>query len=191
MIDILLSIFLKLPLKKIDLKIKNLINFSLDKMQSIDPSSEIIIPQSETYQEKSQLSKRLIQAIVDSVVIVIIFMIYAFVYFLVEPKIRFFTCDQSEFFFPYKQDTIPYWSVVLFGTFGPISFFILIELSNAKLLPFQIGSNQSLSEKRRKFIICVFHGISLFILGISINVLLTDIGKKWVHLKIPIIFFLK
>lgn len=155
-------------------------------MQISEPNSESSITQSEINQEKSQLSKRLFQAIVDTVVIVIIYIIYALVFYLVEPKIRFFTCDQSEIFFPYKQDTIPFWSVALYGTLGPLLFLIFIELSNAKLLPFQESSNQSITEKKRKFFICAFHGISLFILGISINVLLTDIGKKWVLFKLKI-----
>lgn len=146
-----------------------------------EPNSEISLSQTELNEEKSQLYKRLVQAIIDTGVIAILFLIYAFVYYLVEPKIRYFTCDQSGIFFPYKSDTVPYWSVALYGTLGPLLFIVLIELSNAKLLPYQKNPrNLSTRERWRKFSICVFHAVSLFILGISINVLLTDIGKKWV-----------
>ncbi|CAF0888758.1 unnamed protein product [Brachionus calyciflorus] len=102
-------------------------------------------------------------------------------YFTVQPRIRYFTCDQSDVFMPFKEDTVPFWAVGIFATIGPLFFILIVELLNARLLPFQINKkNLSLRERRRKFFICTFHGISLFILGIAITLLLTEIGKKWV-----------
>ncbi|CAF0856047.1 unnamed protein product [Brachionus calyciflorus] len=126
--------------------------------------------------QKSQLINRLVQTIVDFVVIAIIFSIFLIVYYKVEPKIQYFTCDESDIFMPYKDDTIPFWAVVLYATIGPIIFIIIIELINAKIQPFRKNSK----EKLKKFLICFLHGLSLFVLGIVITLLLTEIGKRWV-----------
>jgi hypothetical protein len=57
----------------------------------------------------SSLKHRIVQTITDLVVIIIIFVIFAIVYFVVDPKIRFFTCNDTDIFFPYMPDTIPFW----------------------------------------------------------------------------------
>ena len=129
----------------------------------------------------SRLSKRLIQTIIDFIVIVIIFIIFIIVYFRLEPRIRYFTCDESEIFMPNKQETLPYWAVALYATLGPILIIIFIELLNAKLLPLQKNPNNlSFKQRLRKFFICLLHALSLFVLGIAITLLLTEIGKRWV-----------
>lgn len=131
--------------------------------------------------EKSTNRKRIVQTVIDVIVILVIFIIFIIVYALLDPNIRFLTCDQSDIFFPLKEDTVPFWAVGIFATIGPLVFIILIELLNSKLLPFQKDiRNANLSTRRRRFLICMFHGISLFVLGISITLLLTEIGKKWV-----------
>ena len=86
----------------------------------------------------------------------------------------------SDISFPIITDTIPFWAVGLFGTVGPILLIILIELGNARLLPFQNRNELSYGLLFRKFGIFLFHGLSLFILGISIVLLLTEIGKRWI-----------
>lgn len=48
---------------------------------------------------------------------------------------------------------------------------------NASLLPFQ---SKKKTNRWRTFGLCVFHSLSLFSLGISITLLLTEIGKRWV-----------
>ena len=63
----------------------------------------------------------------------------------------------------------------IFGTAGPIVFIILVEFLNASILPCQ-----SRKSSCRKFAVCLFHGISLFALGISLTLCLTEIGKRWV-----------
>lgn len=86
----------------------------------------------------------------------------------------------SDIAYPYISDSIPFWVVGVYGTIGPIIFILLIELMNCKLLPFQNRRRQSVRFLLRKFGIFVFHGISLFIFGISIVLLLTEIGKRWI-----------
>jgi phosphatidate phosphatase len=131
--------------------------------------------------EESTNKKRIVQTIIDMAVIVIIFFIFGIVWGLVEPKHRYFTCDQSDIFYPFLPDTIPFWAVGIFATLGPILIILFVELVNARLMPFQRNTrNQTLQQRRRKFLICLFHGLSLFILGCAITLLLTEIGKKWV-----------
>jgi hypothetical protein len=49
---------------------------------------------------KSTNKHRIIQTIVDFIVIIIIFIIFGLVYVFQDPKINYFTCDQSDIFFP-------------------------------------------------------------------------------------------
>lgn len=126
--------------------------------------------------------KRVAQTCVDLVVIVILFIIFGCVWAFVQPKTRYLTCDQSDLFYPFIPDTVPFWSVGLYATVGPMLVILFVELLNSRLLPFQKNKNVELNRKRRrrKFLICLFHGLSLFILGIAITLLTTEIGKKWV-----------
>ena len=125
--------------------------------------------------ESSFNKKRLVQTLFDLIIIIIVFVIYGLV-FLMDPKILYFTCDQSDIFFPYKSDTIPFWAVGLYCTIGPVIIIICVEILNAKLLFFQKKKEGGL----RSFLICLFHAISLFALGIAITLLLTEIGKRWI-----------
>lgn len=146
--------------------------------------------------EKPPYKHRVIQTIIDFVVIIIIFVIFGLVYLFQEPKIRYFTCLDTDIFYPYKTDTVnptkilfiittfkliifkvPFWAVGIFGTVGPVFFIILIELLNARLLP---GQKKKKEHRIRSFVICTFHALSLFILGISLTMCLTEIGKRWV-----------
>ena len=125
--------------------------------------------------ESSFNKKRLVQTIFDLIIIITVFVIYGFV-FLMDPKILYFTCDQSDVFFPYKSDTIPFWAVGIYCTIGPIIIIVSVEILNAKLLFFQKKKEGGF----RSFLICLFHAISLFALGIAITLLLTEIGKRWI-----------
>ena len=49
---------------------------------------------------KSTNKHRIIQTIVDFIVIIIIFIVFGLVYVFQDPKINYFTCDQSDIFFP-------------------------------------------------------------------------------------------
>lgn len=75
---------------------------------------------------RNTTKQRIIQTVVDLIVIVIIFVIFALVYFLQPAKIRHFSCDESDIFYPYMKDTIPFWVVGIFGIIGPL----LIILGN-------------------------------------------------------------
>lgn len=60
----------------------------------------------ETNYYKSYNTSRFVQAVIDLVVCILILIAFACVFFLVEPKLIHFTCDNSDIFYPYKPDTV-------------------------------------------------------------------------------------
>lgn len=120
--------------------------------------------------------QRIVQTIVDFLAIIIVFVCFALVYTLQPAKIRYFSCDESDIFYPYKKDTIPFWAVGIFGILGPLIVILGVEILNGHFFWFQ----RSKRNRFRRFFVCLFHALSLFILGISIVLLLTEIGKRWV-----------
>jgi hypothetical protein len=75
---------------------QNGINMNTQQIESIQMESE----ESLSSNHKSTNKHRIIQTIVDFIVIIIIFIIFGFVYLFQDPKINYFTCDQSDIFFP-------------------------------------------------------------------------------------------
>lgn len=75
---------------------------------------------------ESTKARRIIQTVMDFVVIILIFIVFILVYFLVDPKIRYFTCADADIWFPYIDDTIAFWVVGIYGILGPL----LIILGN-------------------------------------------------------------
>jgi hypothetical protein len=125
---------------------------------------------------------RIVQAVIDFVIIGIVTGLLAVVYFLLEPRILYFTCNDTDIVYPMKPDTVTMLTVFLYGTLGPLAFVIVVELLNSKLI--NIGGNKATSRaypdsstRRRNFFICVFHAISLFLLGMCTTLLLTETGK--------------
>lgn len=128
------------------------------------------------YENKSTLWRRIVQSIADLVIIIVIFVIFVLVYFLQDPKIRYFTCADDDIWFPYIEDTIPFWAVGIFGILGPLVIIIFVEILNANFCWFQ----KEKENRCRTFWICLLHAISLFVLGIAVVLTLTEIGKRWV-----------
>jgi hypothetical protein len=65
-------------------------------------NGNIKIKDEDLLNQKSTNKHRIIQTIVDFIVIIIIFIIFGLVYVFQDPKINYFTCDQSDIFFPNK-----------------------------------------------------------------------------------------
>lgn len=128
---------------------------------------------------RSSFKNRLIQLVIDVLVIGVIFSIFGIVYSKLDPKIRSFHCSETDIFFPYKKDTIPFYAVGLYGTIGPVLVILIVELLNARLLPFQ-NKFPVRVYRYSMFIISSLHALLLFALGISLTVLLTEIGKRWI-----------
>jgi hypothetical protein len=150
-------------------------NFQVGNYSNYD--SNMYINQDELVQTSTRRN-RIIQTIVDLVVIIIIFIIFGVIYLFQEPRIRYFTCADTDIFFPFKKDTIPFWAVGIYATLAPLIIIILVELVNASLFPCQMNSkNLTGGERFVQFCICTFHAISLFVLGISISLTLTETGN--------------
>jgi phosphatidate phosphatase len=128
--------------------------------------------------KKSELKNRIIQTVFDFIIICCNFFIFAMVYFLVNPKIAYFTCDMSDISYPYKSNTIDEFVVDIYGVLGGILVIIFVEIYNG----FYINSSNDIlvSEKLKTVIVCSLHAISLFILGISATLMMTEIGKRWI-----------
>jgi amino acid permease len=77
---------------------------------------------------KSSKKRRVCQILIDVLVISGTVAIFGVVYKLVDPKIRYFYCNENDIFHPYIKDTIPYWVVAIFGFAGPITIIILVEI---------------------------------------------------------------
>lgn len=90
----------------------------------------------------------------------------------------------SDVSFPQKDDSVPFWAVGLYGVIGPVLVIIFVEILNAQLCPCQSSKNISFKNRLRKFGIFLFHALSLFVFGISITLLLTEIGKRWIGILV-------
>ena len=125
------------------------------------------------------LKKRIAQIVIDIVCIIITFVVFILVYLYVDPKIVTLFCNDTDIFQPYKEDTIVFWVVGLYATLGPIIFIIFIELINSKIVFCKKSSSVGI-KKRKLFGIAFLHALTLFILGIAITLLITEVGKRWV-----------
>lgn len=83
----------------------------------------------------------------------------------------------SDVSFPKVEDTVEVYVVGLYGILVPPILILLIEIYNADLLWWQNKEKTDRKGRFRKFGICIFHGISLFLFGLSMCLLLTEIGK--------------
>lgn len=109
----------------------------------------------------------------------ILYFLYFFS-FLKPARIQSITCDSADISYPKYSDSVPMWVVALYGSAAPIIFIIFIELYNSKLVIHQQSSVFSEDRKVRfkTFTVCLFHGLSLFVFGTAIVLLLTEVGKK-------------
>ncbi len=85
--------------------------------------------------------------------------------------------------YPYLPDTVPFYAVGIYGILGPLIVILFVETGNARLYPFQNRFFLPYGELIRKFFVYLFHSVSLFTFGISIVLLLTEIGKRWIGMK--------
>jgi phosphatidate phosphatase len=117
--------------------------------------------------------KRIVQIFVDLICIAITYTALIIVYYYVKPRIQGFYCNQTDIFNPFIPSTIPFWMVQVYGVVGPCVTIILVELRNMRVL-------YRKKAVKKTFLIATIHAILIFVLGLGITVLLTDIGKRWV-----------
>jgi phosphatidate phosphatase len=128
----------------------------------------------------SSICERVIQIFTDWFIIGGLAATYACIYVFVDPKVIFFTCnDSNEINYPFKTDTVPFWAVCVYGVVGPTLFILLVEFKNAKFITFRQNSTEYLT-RFKNFLVYVYQAFSLFALGVAITLVLTEIGKRWV-----------
>jgi hypothetical protein len=117
--------------KKYSSKNMDSFNIRMNNVKPIDTTTRI---EDEAFLPESTNKKRIVQTIVDLVVIVIVLVAFGLVYVFFNPTISYFTCNDTDIFYPYKSDTIKFWVAGLYGALGPLFFIIFVELLNAKLI---------------------------------------------------------
>ena len=141
------------------------------KMKDIENQNSVQNDTSLIESKTNSKKDRITQIIVDWIIIVIIAVIAGCVYFISSPTIRYFTCDESDIFYPYQTDIVPFWAVGIFGSVGPVLTIIIVEIINLKACQ---------KKDKRTYFICIYHALTLFVLGAAIVICITEIGKKWV-----------
>ena len=122
--------------------------------------------------------QRITQIIVDLIGIAIIGAIDNIVYSTVDPNIQYFYCNDTDIFYPYFANTMPFRKVFVCGVLGPILIFLVVEILNVITnKDHKVMDNRS---KVKNFFIHFFHAFSLFAMGLVITLLLTEIGKRWI-----------
>lgn len=125
----------------------------------------------------SQTKQRVTQIIIDLLIICITGAIFLIIYLTVDPKIKYFYCNDNDIFYPYIPDTVPFWAVGIFGILGPLLIILVVELLNIFLEKQPRHVERS---KVKEFFIHFFHAVSLFAMGVVITLVLTEIGKRWI-----------
>lgn len=93
-------------------------------------NGKIVPTTDETIYYKSNESTkkhRIWQIVFDLIAIAIVGIAFALVYFLLDPKIAYFYCNDTSIFFPYIKDTIPFWAVGIYGVLGPVIIILAVE----------------------------------------------------------------
>ncbi len=131
----------------------------------------------------STTKQRVTQIIIDLIIIAIIGAIFLIVYLKVDPKISYFYCNDTDIFFPYITDTVPFWAVGIFGVLGPLLIILVVEILNLFIAKDSVLVRRS---KCKTFSIHFFHAVSLFAAGAVITMVLTEIGKRWIGRLRPV-----
>lgn len=132
--------------------------------------------------EGNVTKKRIIQILVDLTCIIIVFTAFILVYSLSAPRKIGFFCNDTDLFRPLSSEILPFWVVALYATLSPIIIIIISEIITFKLFNFSRKQNEFKTDfnRRKMFLIATTHGLSLFVLGIGITLLLTEVAKKWI-----------
>ena len=125
------------------------------------------------------LYKRIIQSSADLVAILVIYISYIIVLTASKPRIAYYTCDMSDVSFPNLSETIPFYALAIYCVIPALLFILSVEAGNAKLYPLQ-NPFTIISGQWRQYLITGLHAFTLFVYGLGITLLLTEILKNWV-----------
>lgn len=105
---------------------------------------------------RSTSRDRVFQTFFDLIAIVIVFVVFALVYFLVSPSIAYFYCNDTDINYPYKPDTVELWVVGLYGTLGPAIFILIVELRNSRIISCSNDEKKQVLGKRSELILFAY-----------------------------------
>ncbi|UJR31856.1 hypothetical protein I4U23_019331 [Adineta vaga] len=130
-------------------------------------------------QRKGHRRRRILYNLFDFLAIVLTCTIFGLIYIFIKPVQRGFFCDDTSIQYPFRPDTIPMWVLAIYGGVGPIIIFCCVELWVVRPFSCRRGSNgHSLKQRQSDFLKSFFHTVFLFILGISVCFLITEVGKR-------------
>ena len=140
----------------------------------------IEIDEVEVVRMTNLMKKRIEQTFIDVACICVLFFAIVLVHIYAEPVVRGFYCNDTDIFNPYMDDIVSFMVVVTFGTLWPLFCIIVIELFNSNIVKCFRKKIIIPASSRKQFAVSVSHAASLFILGLNLTLLITEIGKKLV-----------
>ncbi|CAF3306139.1 unnamed protein product [Rotaria sp. Silwood2] len=129
--------------------------------------------------EKKTKRRRILYNLLDFLAILTTCLIFGLIYIFIKPVQRGFFCDDTSIQYPFRPDTIPMWLLAIYGGLGPIIIFCCVEVWVVR--PFQCGRGRggnSLRQRQIDYIKTIFHTVFLFVLGIAVCFLITEVGKR-------------
>lgn len=133
----------------------------------------------DVHERKHRRRRRILYNLFDFLAIVATCVIFGLIYVFIPPVQRGFFCDDTSIQYPFRPDTIPMWLLAIYGGAVPIIIFCIVELWVVR--PFSCGrgsSRPSVQQRLVDYLKVVFHTIFLFILGIAVCFLITEVGKR-------------
>ncbi|CAF1328146.1 unnamed protein product [Adineta ricciae] len=130
-------------------------------------------------ERKTRRRRRILYNLFDFLAIVGTCTIFGLIYVFIKPVQRGFFCDDTSIQYPFRPDTIPMWVLAIYGGLGPILIFCCVELWVVR--PFSCGraaGGHSVKQRRTDYLKVIFHTVFLFILGIAVCFLITEVGKR-------------
>ncbi len=137
---------------------------------------------SDSLESSLKSSQSAFTVFIEFLCILILAGIYTCIELFSLPTIAYLTCDQTDILLPYRRDTITTLEMIIFGFLFPTFFIILIELINSKALNNRCSNQKKINDKKRvsKFREYVLHAFTLFLLGMFVTVVITEVVKRWV-----------
>ena len=139
------------------------------------------------YKIKSNLKFRLIQFIFEFVLICVLMGAFGAMGLFYTPRNAYIACTDNEIMYPLLSEKITLWMAALYCIIPMLVAIFVLELVNSGLV---CGEEQDEDEARIKkitkgmkfktFLICVFHAISLFGLGLSATLFISELCKRFV-----------
>lgn len=122
----------------------------------------------------SQKKDRILNALADFSLVVLISIAFLIVYLNVNPFDRGFYCSDESIRFPYKKDTVPLVVAGLYGAIAGITFVIIAEIA---LIRPCCGTDEISESRSSRCLLNCIYGVLLYSLGAMSTMLITEVGK--------------